>query len=167
MSFPYPTAAEFNAMTVEQFEMFWKTWAAMFPEGDHENAVYLYRNDVRNAVTLKRAGWTCEFDAAAHNLMAWSWRRPRIGKRAQGKLFASPDQALGELIRVSVNNQRVRRFVVRQELKGQFFLSEIHARSFLEAQRITDGMPTATVLDEPPKPAIDFPAVTELTLPLP
>lgn len=55
-----PSAQEFQAMTPDEFDGFWKTFVAM---GIDKTAPfvgrwYLFGNEIRDVMTLKRAGWT-------------------------------------------------------------------------------------------------------------
>lgn len=48
---------------------------------------------LRQAWALIDAGWKMEPMSETSEIWQWAWRRPPIGKRAQGKRFASHGQA--------------------------------------------------------------------------
>lgn len=142
--FPFPSCADFQKMPADEFESFWRTFEQMKPlKGYH-----LYRHDIRDACTLKRAGWQPEFDDKPQpaQLMSWYWRRPPRRKSGPGMLFKSPGQALGELRRSKMQaSAAVRQFAVLLTIDGQQHRGSIPAKSPLHAQQLADSIGASVV----------------------
>lgn len=73
-AFPMPSIAEFRAMSADDFERFWRLYAASFT---------LSPADLERSIALKRAGWevqTVSFNPIS--LWRWDWisppQRPKI-----------------------------------------------------------------------------------------
>lgn len=155
--FPYPSAREFAEMTGDEFEAFWQAFEKLEMEKTEPflGRWFVGRNDLRDLVTLKRAGWKPEFVEKYSQPMAWYWRRPlRPGTRDRtGMLFKSTSQALTELRRMEARqSSAVQSFVVEVTIDGQPHRGTLPAKGYLNAQRMADSIGAKIVSTPSPPP---------------
>lgn len=137
--FTYPSAAEFAAMSVAEFEKYWTMFEALmkpFP-------FHVGKHDIRDVIRLKRLGWVPDFNGKETAPWAWNWRRPkRPGTRdRKGKLVGSTGQAIS-LLRTTeaeqTKNDPVRPWNIMVNAGGEMHPGIVPARNYLEAQRMAD-----------------------------
>lgn len=141
--FPYPTAQQFQAMSPDEFEMFWATFVAMGTERTKPFAgrFYIGQHDIRDACCLKRAGWVPEFHTPLSQLMSWYWRRPARTTYRPGMLFKSTSQALSALRREQMEKTAaVSEHVVEYQVLGIKLRATIQAIGQLHANEMADRM---------------------------
>jgi hypothetical protein len=98
--FPYPTEAEFQAMTGPEFESFWRTFDAM-RSGQPTIGIFIFSDDLKKVIALKHAGWKPSLVYPDSSPFQWQWRRPiRPGTRDRiGHKFLSTASAFHALMR--------------------------------------------------------------------
>lgn len=143
--FAYPTAAEFRAMSPDDFAMFWDTFDKLGIEktAPFAGRWFVGKHDIADMITLKRAGWQPEPQTALSEPMSWFWRRPcrKDSRDRKGKRFESTNSAMCELRRMEAGEHHpVKNWKVMVNTGGEMHPGIVPARGPLEAERLARNL---------------------------
>ena len=132
-------------MSADDFAAYWDAFEkfGMVKTAPFAGRWFVGKHEIRDIITLKRAGWVPEPQTPMSEPMQWFWRRPlRPGSRdRKGKQFQSTNSAICELRRLEAGQHLpVQNWNVMVNTGGEMHPGIVPARGPLEAQRLADNL---------------------------